>query len=58
MMNWWQHGVGLFHHPTLPNAKDVYTNFKGKVFNIPVIHVRKKTVSIFPKYLVPQNHGI
>lgn len=40
MVNWWHHGVGLFNHPTLP-AKfyNVFKDFKGKMFKVPVIHV-------------------
>ncbi|XP_068893877.1 ionotropic receptor 40a-like isoform X2 [Tenebrio molitor] len=39
MVNWWHHGVGLFNHPTLPSKyKNVFKDFKGKEFRVPVIH--------------------
>nr|XP_008195465.2 PREDICTED: uncharacterized protein LOC658055 isoform X1 [Tribolium castaneum] len=39
MVNWWQHGVGLFNHPTLPaKYNNVFKDFKENVFKIPVIH--------------------
>ncbi|KAJ8928413.1 hypothetical protein NQ314_019002, partial [Rhamnusium bicolor] len=38
MINWWNHGKGLFSHPTFPIIKSVYTDFKGKNFLVPVLH--------------------
>ncbi|XP_023310509.1 ionotropic receptor 40a [Anoplophora glabripennis] len=38
MVNWWNHGKGLFSHPTLPIMKSVYKDFKGKVLQVPVLH--------------------
>ncbi|KAJ8912544.1 hypothetical protein NQ315_006615 [Exocentrus adspersus] len=38
MINWWNHGKGLFSHPTLPITKSVYKDFNGKIFHVPVLH--------------------
>lgn len=39
MVNWWNHGKGLFHHPTLPFTKSLYTDFKAQTLEVPVLHV-------------------
>ncbi|XP_014243481.1 ionotropic receptor 40a [Cimex lectularius] len=38
LVNWWTENYGLFQQPLLPKASKVYKNFKGRVFNIPVLH--------------------
>ncbi|GLV36593.1 Ionotropic receptor 40a [Carabus blaptoides fortunei] len=38
MINWWTESGGLFRHPTLPLPTVVYNDFKGKIFQIPVVH--------------------
>lgn len=38
-VNWWSESAGLFRRPTLPKAKEVYADFKGKIFYIPAVHV-------------------
>ncbi|XP_044747084.1 ionotropic receptor 40a isoform X2 [Coccinella septempunctata] len=39
MVNWWKDGFGLFHHPTFPlTTGKIYTDFKKKIFKVPVIH--------------------
>lgn len=38
MINWWIQGRGLFHHPTLPNARETFKDFHGRVIQVPVIH--------------------
>ncbi|XP_074037326.1 ionotropic receptor 40a isoform X2 [Leptinotarsa decemlineata] len=38
MVNWWNHGKGIFNHPTLPTTKSVYKDFKGKILHVPVLH--------------------
>lgn len=40
MINWWNHGKGLFHHPTLPFTKSLYSDFKEEELQVPVLHVR------------------
>ncbi|KAM3961922.1 LOW QUALITY PROTEIN: ionotropic receptor 40a [Aphomia sociella] len=35
LVNWWS---GLYKSPVLPPADKVYQNFKGRVFQVPVLH--------------------
>lgn len=40
-VNWWSSASGgLYRHPLLPRAADVYQDFNGRTFFIPVLHVR------------------
>nr|XP_022911121.1 ionotropic receptor 40a-like [Onthophagus taurus] len=38
MVNWWTKNKNLFNHPTLPNEKLIFKDFKKKLINVPVIH--------------------
>lgn len=47
-VNWYdgnRHGLGLHKEPLLPDISQIYKNFKGRTFKIPVIHVRKCQLS-------------
>lgn len=51
MINWWREGIGLFNHPTLPiKYNSAFKNFKGKVFKVPVIHVKIEYLIIRTKF--------
>lgn len=41
MVNWWSAIDGLVRFPLLPPPKQVYTDFEGRRFTVPVLHVRK-----------------
>lgn len=41
MVNWWSAIDGLVRFPLLPPPKRVYTNFEGRRFIVPVLHVCK-----------------
>lgn len=43
LVNWWSVENGLFLNPVLPSAYKVYQNFKGRVFEVPVLHVSENT---------------
>ncbi|XP_022182312.1 ionotropic receptor 40a isoform X3 [Myzus persicae] len=38
MVNWWSAMDGLVRFPLLPPPKQVYKNFEGRYFNVPVLH--------------------
>lgn len=40
LVNWWTKTDALFRHPLLPPAEKVYQDFHGRIFHIPVLHVR------------------
>lgn len=43
MVNWWSAMDGLVRFPLLPPPERVYTNFEGRRFIVPVLHVSIKT---------------
>ncbi|KAF5271728.1 hypothetical protein FQA39_LY08051 [Lamprigera yunnana] len=38
IVNWWNSVNGLFKHPTLPSPSQIFKNFSGRTFKVPVVH--------------------
>lgn len=53
MINWWSTVDGLVRFPLLPPTKRVYTNFEGRHFVVPVLHVRIKRNVFMCVYIDP-----